>query len=159
MNTINSQPVRPEISDSIAPVSRILIRRPPSGLLLVLFLLATYASSLPGNATSTDSGPKKQTETSLKASEKSITVTAKVTLTATVSPSEATGDVTFYLGKKEIGTSPVIAGVAKLKTTTLPLGEDEITAVYRGSKEYLGSKSKAVTIHVKSGGSCDCRTH
>jgi Bacterial Ig-like domain (group 3) len=158
MRTFNCQRATPEIPRLIAAVDGTRIRRRTSGLLLALFLMATCASSVPAKAVlRCCAGP--QSETSLKASEKSITQGTKITLTATVAPSKATGDVTFYLGKKEIGKSAVIAGVAKLKTTSLPVGKDEITAIYSGSKKYLGSKSKAVTIEVKSDGSCNCRLH
>lgn len=159
MNAFNCEPARPEIPKSITPANKIGIRIRTHGPLLALILMATCASSVPANATNRDASPKEQTTTSLKTSEKSITVTTKITLTATVSPSKATGDVTFYSGSKKIGESPVIAGVAKLKTTSLPVGADEVWALYDGSKKYNGSKSKVVTIKVKSGGSCNCRTH
>lgn len=157
METNNCPLASPEIPKSITPVNRTGVRRRTSGLLLALILIATCASSVPAMAiVRCCANPKKPTTTSLKASATSIDYGKKVTLTATVSPSNATGDVTFYSGSKELGKSPIIAGVAKLTTTSLPGGEDNITAEYDGSSKYKGSKSKTVTIHVKGGSGCHC---
>ncbi len=71
-----------------------------------------------------------------------------VTLTATVSPSSATGTVTFMDGSATLGTSPVSTtnGVttATLYTTTLNVGEDQsITAIYSGDTNFSPSTSPA----------------
>ena len=109
MHRINCQPATPEIPRSIAPVNRTRICKRIRGLLLALILMATCAYSVPAKATSRCCFSP-QTETTLKASAKSIDYGKTITLTATVSPSKATGDVTFYSGKKEIGKSPVVGG-------------------------------------------------
>ena len=57
---------------------------------------------------------------------------AAVTLTATVSPSSATGTVTFYDGVTIVGDAPVSNGVATLKTVLLSSGTRSLTARYVG---------------------------
>jgi hypothetical protein len=57
---------------------------------------------------------------------------ALVTLTATVSPSSATGTVTFYDGVTILGDAPVLSGVATLNTVLLSSGSRSLTALYEG---------------------------
>ncbi len=63
------------------------------------------------------------------------TVNQSVTFTATV-PAAATGTVTFKYGTTVIGTSNVSGGTAAASTSTLPVGDDTITAVYSGDSTY-----------------------
>ena len=67
---------------------------------------------------------------------------AAVTLTATVSPSPATGRVTFYDGVTIVGDAPVVSGVATLKTVMLSSGSRSLAARYEGS----GSTPYAPTV-------------
>jgi hypothetical protein len=57
---------------------------------------------------------------------------ALVTLTATASPSSATGRVTFYDGVTILGDAPVLSGVATLNTVLLSSGSRSLTALYEG---------------------------
>jgi streptogramin lyase len=68
-----------------------------------------------------------------------------VTLMATVTPSSATGTVTFYDGTTSIGSGPVGAGKATLATTTLAVASHSITALYSGDAGDTGSTSTALT--------------
>jgi hypothetical protein len=68
-----------------------------------------------------------------------------VTLTAMVSPTSATGSVTFYDGVTVLGSSPVSNGTATLTTRLLVAGERSLTALYAGSGSavYASSVSPA----------------
>jgi hypothetical protein len=57
---------------------------------------------------------------------------ALVTLSATISPSSATGRVTFYDGVTILGDAPVSDGVATLNTGLLSSGSRSLTALYEG---------------------------
>jgi len=72
------------------------------------------------------------TTTALVANPTVVSVGQPVTLTATVTPSNATGTVTFLEGTTSLGASPVNNGVATL-TVTLPSGTHHIHAHYSGS--------------------------
>jgi hypothetical protein len=127
----------------------------------MLLLLAVMATCAVANAAS--STPQLMrccvaTHTSLKASKTSVSKGANVSLTVTVSPSKATGSVTFYNGKDKIGKTSLAGSVATLHTTTLPVGKDVIKAVYDGAKDYDKSTSKTVTVVVGKGSSCNCRS-
>src|SRR5206468_773318 len=54
---------------------------------------------------------------------------AKVTLTATVNPGDATGDVNFFDGGTQIGSSPLTGGQATLSVTDFAVGVHSLTAV------------------------------
>lgn len=56
----------------------------------------------------------------------------QVTLTATLTPSLATGYVTFYNGAQVLGTSIVSNGTAVFQTTLLTPGTGALTATYSG---------------------------
>jgi len=77
-------------------------------------------------------GARTTSTTSLTAVPTSATLGQSVTLTATVSPSSATGTVTFSTGSTTLGTATLSSGVATLSTTSLPVGDDTITASYAG---------------------------
>ena len=84
------------------------------------------------------------TSIALTASSSSSTYGQSITLTAavssTVSPSE--GTVTFNIGSTALGSAPVIGGTAQVAVTTLPAGQDTITAVYSDlSGNYAGSST------------------
>ncbi|MGB6736004.1 MAG: Ig-like domain repeat protein, partial [Candidatus Sulfotelmatobacter sp.] len=73
---------------------------------------------------------------------------AAVTFTATVTPSAATGTVTFYDGSTALGAVTISSGVATYGTSTLASGSNSITAVYGGSGTYSGSTSAVLTQSV-----------
>jgi hypothetical protein len=81
-----------------------------------------------------------------------------VTLTATISPTAATGTITFYDGTTSLGTGALSSGTATLATTFTTTGSHSITADYGGSTTYASSNSNSVTITVSasSSSSTDC---
>jgi hypothetical protein len=96
------------------------------------------------------------TSTALSASASSITAGNSITFTATVtgaagSSGTPTGTVTFMNGTTTLGTGPLSsAGVATYSTTALATGADNITAVYGGDSNFLGSTSTAVAVTVSA---------
>src|SRR5206468_5027726 len=67
-----------------------------------------------------------------------------VKFTATVSPSAATGSVTFKDGSITVGAVALSAGSASLTTSSLSAGSHNITAIYSGDGAYNGSTSGTV---------------
>ena len=92
---------------------------------------------------------KTATTTALTASATAIAASDPVTLTATVSPASATGNVTFNEGSIVLGTSASAAGVATLTTSALAVGAHAITATYAGDSAFNASTSSAVTVTVQ----------
>jgi hypothetical protein len=85
------------------------------------------------------------------ASPTAISFGQSVTLTATVTPSTAVGQVSFFNNGSTtaIGSATLSGGVATLQTTSLPVGTDSITAAYDGSGTYdpsTGAGSASVTV-------------
>jgi len=69
-----------------------------------------------------------------------------VTLTATVSPSAAPGTVQFETGSTDIGSPVTVSGgTASLSTTALPVGTDNLSAVFSATSGsgYAGSTGTA----------------
>jgi hypothetical protein len=69
-----------------------------------------------------------------------------MTLTATVSAAgpgsgTPTGTVTFYDGKKALGTATLEGGVATFPTKKLKLGAHAISVVYHGDADFNGDTS------------------
>jgi hypothetical protein len=96
------------------------------------------------------SGGTTSTSTTLASSTATPAAGASFTLTATVSPSAATGTVTFYDGTTSLGTGTLSSGTATLSTSIATAGTYSITAVYAGSSTYATSTSSAVSITVTS---------
>ena len=71
-----------------------------------------------------------------------------VTFTATLSPSAATGSVTFYDGSTSLGSSTLSKGSASITTSSLSIGSHIITAVYGGNSTYSSSTSNVVNQKV-----------
>lgn len=71
-----------------------------------------------------------------------------VTLTAAVSPSSATGTVTFYNGSTNIGSAAVNGGAASLTTSFAAGGTTTLHAVYSGDYNYLSSTSNSLAMNV-----------
>jgi hypothetical protein len=109
---------------------------------------AAYAGSTSSAVSITVSTSTTATTTALTASTTTPAVGASVTLTATVSPSAATGTVTFYSGTTSLGTGTLASGVATLATSFATSGTYSLTAVYAGSTTYATSTSSAVSITV-----------
>ena len=77
-----------------------------------------------------------------------------VTLTAVVSPSAATGQVTFYDGAAVVGTANLTGGAATLTTTLLASGSRSLRAYYSGDANYspATSSAAALTVNASPGG-------
>ncbi|RPI12944.1 MAG: hypothetical protein EHM65_05550, partial [Acidobacteriales bacterium] len=75
---------------------------------------------------------------------------APVTLTATVSPSLATGRVTFYDGTTVLGVGTLASGTAALTTGLLPAGSRSLRAYYGGDATYSASTSVPVAQTVNA---------
>jgi hypothetical protein len=71
-----------------------------------------------------------------------------VTLTATVTPSTATGTVTFLDGTNAVGTGTLVNGQATLTTALLPVGVRSLQASYPGDSLDAASNSPATSITV-----------
>ncbi|MGA2891024.1 MAG: Ig-like domain repeat protein [Terracidiphilus sp.] len=72
-----------------------------------------------------------------------------VTITVTVTPSIATGSVTFTVGSTSLGSATLTNGIASFTTSTLPAGSDTITALYSGdSNDFSSSGTLGTAISV-----------
>lgn len=102
----------------------------------------------PGSLNTTATGASTST-TTLVSSASSEVVGGSVVLTATVSPSAATGTVTFYdNASTSLGTVALSSSQATVTTTSLALGTQSLTAVYSGDGNYAASTSSPVTVTV-----------
>jgi hypothetical protein len=104
---------------------------------------ADYAGST-GTASYTVYTPVSTTTTLTTAPTSPQVSGTSVTLTATLSPSAATGTVQFENGSMAIGApATVTAGVATLATAALPVGSLTLHAVYTPTGVYLSSTGTA----------------
>ena len=85
---------------------------------------------------------------SVTSSAGTIKANQSVTLTAIVSPTAATGSVTFFSNSVSLGSATVSNGTAVLSTPALAVGSDSIIAVYSGDQKYLTSASPAIVVVV-----------
>jgi len=89
------------------------------------------------------------TTTTLTSSTNPSVFGQSVTLTATVKPSSGsgtpTGSVTFYAGSTPLGIATLSGKKASLKTASVPIGSQAITAIYSGDTTYAPSKSAVLT--------------
>jgi hypothetical protein len=90
------------------------------------------------------------TSVSLVAAPNPVVFLDPATLTATVSPSAATGSVEFFDGVTSLGTSPVSGGSAQLITSSLAVGVHSLTAHYLGDGTYSPSTSAPTSLEVKA---------
>ncbi|MGO4255238.1 Ig-like domain-containing protein [Marmoricola sp. RAF53] len=85
-----------------------------------------------GNGTYTSDPTSTATQTALAVSATDpIASGTPVTLTATVTPSAAAGNVQFKSGATVVGTAPVSAGTATLNNAVLPAGAGTLSAVFQ----------------------------
>jgi len=114
------------------------------GGLRVIFLSCLVAvSSVKGLA-------QQITTITLAVTPNSPLVSDPVTLTAIISPPQATGKVTFYDGTTILGLSSVTNGKATLVTRLLPSGTRAIQARYGGDASFNGSTSSVVRLTVSA---------
>ncbi|MEI6784637.1 MAG: Ig-like domain repeat protein, partial [Verrucomicrobiota bacterium] len=85
------------------------------------------------------------TTNTLASSRNPSTCGASVTFTSTVSPSAATGLVTFKDGATTLGTGTLSAGSATFVTNGLTAGSHSLTAEYAGDAIYAASISGVLT--------------
>jgi hypothetical protein len=104
-------------------------------------------------------GDKQSRETTVKAPRlpeqaTTITVTSStdpsysgqaVTFVAKVSPTDATGTVTFMEDHTSLGTATLVSGQAALTISSLPAGSLPIAAVYGGDSKFAGSTAPVLT--------------
>jgi hypothetical protein len=84
----------------------------------------------------------------LQASTTTPQYLTNVMLTATVTPTAATGTVTFYNGTTNLGIAAVSGGTASLSTSFTAGGAYTLHAVYSGDYNYLSSTSNSLTMNV-----------
>jgi hypothetical protein len=87
------------------------------------------------------------------ASPNPATVGQAVTLTANVSPSNATGNVSFVDGTATIATVALNGGVATTAPTTLAVGSHSITAVYSGDALNANGTSSPLGVTINKAAS------
>ncbi len=79
---------------------------------------------------------------------KALTLKATVTAAAPGSGTP-TGTVTFYNGKKSLGTATLSGGVATLTTKKLTLGNHTIKVIYHGDADFTGNTSPGLRESIK----------
>src|SRR5204862_3264045 len=99
-----------------------------------------FTTSTSGNLTQTVN--KASTTTGITSSVNPSVVGQSVTFTAAVSPSTASGTVTFKDGLTTLGTGTLAGGLATYSTSALATGTHAaVTAVYAGDNNFTGSTS------------------
>jgi diadenosine tetraphosphate (Ap4A) HIT family hydrolase len=89
------------------------------------------------------------TSVQLGASPNPAKVGTKVTLSATVNPTDQGGIVEFFDGATSLGSSVVDEnGQATLSVPDFTVGDHSVTAVYSGAGCYAGSTSNKVTVTI-----------
>jgi poly(hydroxyalkanoate) depolymerase family esterase len=87
------------------------------------------------------------TTTTLASSQNPSNSGQSVTFTAIVAVGmglTATGNVAFYNGSTLLGTVALSGGAANYTTTKLPVGQNSITALYKGNSSFATSTSSAL---------------
>lgn len=116
-------------------------------------ITAAYAGD--GNDTSATSAVFTQTvqassTITLASTANPAVVGAAVTLTATVTPSTATGNVQFLDGTTVLGTVALTNGIASFTTSTLTQGSHSITAAYAGDASDTSATSTMLAQTVQN---------
>lgn len=118
-------------------------------LLAVAFCgIALLSTGCGGGGTTSTASSSGSTTTTVTPSATSAVYGTSITLTATVSPSAATGTITYYDGTTSLGTATLTSGAASISTSSLSVGTHSITASYGGSSSYTSSTSSAVTVTI-----------
>lgn len=120
----------------------------PAQIVPGINVLRFYAMDINGNGTRTNvftfsynanGVVQTPTTTALSLSANPTTYGNSVTLTAIVTPSAATGSVTFEDGASVLGTSPLSSGSATYTTDQLSVGSHSLSAMYLGNSSYSAS--------------------
>jgi subtilase family serine protease len=106
---------------------------------------------------------KASTTTAITSSSSSVGQSTPVTLQANVSTNSfgnaPGGTATFFSGAAQLGSVPVTPGgvssgirvvSSATLTTTLPVGQDSITAQYSGDANYTASTAPAIAVNVQA---------
>jgi hypothetical protein len=91
-----------------------------------------------------------QTTVTLSTSPNPSIFGAPVTLTATVTPPNATGRVTFYDGLTVLGTKPLFFHTASISTIALPAGVRNLRAYYAGDSSNFPATSNVIAQTVNA---------
>jgi hypothetical protein len=121
-----------------------------SATAMVVAIATVAVAGCGGGSGSSSSTTGTATTTAVTASSTNFTVGTSITLTAIVSPSAATGTITFSSGSSTLGTGALSSGTATLTTSALTAGTDSVTAAYSGDTTYASSTSSAITITVNA---------
>ncbi|SPE38469.1 hypothetical protein SBA3_2890014 [Candidatus Sulfopaludibacter sp. SbA3] len=118
-------------------------------------ITATYSGdgNYSGNSASLSQTVKATTTTSLAANPSPAVLGQTVQLTASISPSSATGTVQFLDGSTALGTAAASNGAASLSIATLQVGAHSLTAVYSGDGGNIGSTSAVLALTVSKASS------
>jgi hypothetical protein len=147
------------MAHSARPVTRGPKRRGLRGVgafLSVLMVAGAFAAPL---VVAGPAGAAGSTPTSVSLASSAPTAPAgSVTFTATVTPSAATGTVTFFDGSSPIGTASVSAGSATFTTITLMIRDHNIKASYGGDATYAASTSAVILQHITATVDCSAGT-
>jgi hypothetical protein len=136
--------------DGIATFSGLILGPPGSG-----YTLTATASGVAGSVTTTPitiTPPESGKPIVLVPSPAAPVYGQKLTLTAVVNAassggSEPTGSVTFEEGTTNLGTAPLVSGIASVATTPLAVGTTAITAMYSGdASNPAASTTLSVTV-------------
>jgi hypothetical protein len=120
----------------------------PAQIVPGMNVLRFYAADINGNGTQTNvlsfiynpyAVVQNATTTTLSPAANPTTYGSSVTLTATVTPSDATGAVTFKDGTTVLGTPTLSSGSATYIANRLSAGSHSLSAVYGGDSNYSGS--------------------
>jgi hypothetical protein len=119
------------------------------GVLTIASLVVSGCNSS-SSSSSSSSSTTVTTTTALTVSSTSTTTGKSITLTATISPSAATGTVTFYNGSTLLGSATLSSGAASITTSFASAGTYSITATYGGSSTYGASTSAATSVTIST---------
>ncbi len=108
----------------------------------------TYPASASGPVNLQVTSALQATTTSLSAVPSPQSFGSPLTLTATVSPSSATGTVTFFDGTTQLGLAQVSGGAASVSISTLTVGGHILTANYGGDAGDSPSVSSPVSVNI-----------
>jgi hypothetical protein len=121
---------------------------------LVQSTFVTFAAN--GNWTSTGSAPSgpTATTTTVNASASTALQGSTVTLTASVTGTGAAGNVEFFDGPDSLGTVALASGSASKAVSTLPVGDDSITAKFEptDTTAFGGSTSAPIIVTIVASG-------
>lgn len=102
--------------------------------------------------------PKTNTTLSLTANPVSATAGTQVSLIAQISPTTATGTITFYDGATLLATLPVSNAGATFVSSTLAVGAHTVSATYSGDSSFNGSSSGPVSLIIAQSGGIQSTT-